>query len=76
MAGDISPMSPVSPTPLVREKRHYPNEEKEKKLKQQKQDDQPDDDEQLKKDSDDDEQQKRVNIDEKNVTVGHIDEYV
>jgi len=72
MAGDISPMSPVSSTPLVREKRHYPNEEKEKNQKN----DQSDDDQQLKKESDDDMQQKRVNNDKKNVTVGHIDEYV
>ena len=69
MSGDISPMSPASPTPLVREKRHYPGDQKEKKQKQ-------DDDAQSKKEPDNDAQQKPVNIDEKNGKVGHIDEYV
>ncbi len=76
MAGNISPMSPISPTPLVREKRHYPDEHKDKNLKKQQQADSTDDDEQPETESEDESQQKPVNIDEKNVKVGHIDEYV
>jgi hypothetical protein len=86
MSGDISPLSPASATPLVREKRHYPGEQKEKNLKKQAQDvqtsddeqakNESDDDEQAKNESDDDEQENTVNRDEKNVKIGHIDEYV
>ena len=76
MSGDISPLSPASATPLVREKRHYPGEQKEKNLKKKAQDDQTSDDEQAKNESDDDEQENTVNKDEKNVKIGHIDEYV
>jgi len=76
MAGDISPMSPASPTPLVREKRHYPGEQKEKNQKKKAPDDQANDDEQAKNDSDNDVQQNTVNIDQKNVKIEHIDEYV
>ncbi len=72
MSGDISPLVPVSSTPLVREKRHYPGDQKEKK---QEQDEQTNDEAQSEKESDSDSQQKPVNIDEKNGKVGHIDEY-
>lgn len=65
MSGDISPLSPASPTPLVREKRHYPSEQKDKNQKKQEHDEQ----------ADNEAQQKPVNVDEKNVKVGHIDEY-
>jgi hypothetical protein len=65
MSGDISPLSPTSPTPLVREKRHYPGEQKDKNQKKQEHD------EQVANEA----QQKPVNIDEKNVKVEHIDEY-
>lgn len=68
MSGDISPLRPASPTPLVREKRHYPGEQKDNQQQQDK-------DSQSKKESDDDLQQKPVNTDEKNGKVGHIDEY-
>ncbi len=68
MSGDISPLRPASPTPLVREKRHYPGEQKDSQQKQDK-------DTQSKKESDDGLHQKPVNTDEKNGKVGHIDEY-
>lgn len=75
MSGDISPLRPVSPSPMVREKRHYPNEEKDKNEKKQEQDAPSDDDAQLKNESASDVPQKAVNIDKNNVKVGHIDEY-
>ncbi|MCW8930675.1 MAG: hypothetical protein OQL19_10600 [Gammaproteobacteria bacterium] len=72
MSGDISPLSPISSTPLVREKRHYPGDQKENK---QEQSDQTDDDAQSKEESEVDSQQKPMNNDKKNGKVGHIDEY-
>lgn len=69
MSNDISPLTPSSPTPLVREKRHYPGDQKEKQQPK-------DEDAQSKKDSDEPSSQKPVNIDEKDGKVGHIDEYV
>ncbi len=75
MSGDISPLGPVSPTPLVREKRHYPNEQKDKNLNQQEQSTQADDEAQSDKKSENDVPQKSMNGDKKNVKVGHIDEY-
>lgn len=80
MSGDILPLTPVSSTPLVREKRHYPGEQKDKNQTK----DEPADDELLSKEeseekSDDDTQQKvqqkSVKIDKKDGKVGHIDEY-
>jgi hypothetical protein len=75
MSGDILPMSPVSATRLVQEKRHYPGQHKEQS---------PKDDKESEKDSTGDAQlmneqstaeQKNVNAQGKNVKVGHIDEY-
>lgn len=31
MSGDIQPLTSITATPLVREKRHYPNEQKQQK---------------------------------------------
>ncbi len=75
MPGDIAPLGPVSPTPLVREKRHYPNEQKDKNLKKQEQNAQTEDEQPSDKGSGNDVLQKSVNGDKNNVKVGHIDEY-
>ena len=75
MATDIPPLTPVTPTPLVREKRHYPGEEKDqpqpqnKKQKQQNEQNSEKDDALVK------EADKSVDINEKDGTVRHIDEY-
>ncbi|WP_198263510.1 hypothetical protein [sulfur-oxidizing endosymbiont of Gigantopelta aegis] len=68
-------MSPVGASRLVQEKRHYPGQHKEQHSKQSSKDD----DESLEKGIDADAplsaEQKSVNAKEKNVKLGHIDEY-
>lgn len=65
MSGDIAPMSPLPPSPLVRERRHYPGQHKDDQTRQQ-----------AAEQSDKSEKEpKDVNLNKKNVTVGHIDEY-
>lgn len=75
MTTDISPLTPVPSTPLVREKRHYPGEQKEQaQQKQQNSQNQ----EKPSEEADKEEKsltKKPVDIDEKDVTVRHIDEY-
>ncbi len=68
MSGDIPPLNPVSPTPLVREKRHYPGEHKDDQARSDKES-------QEKQSPDDGSNQNPVNTNEKNGKVGHIDEY-
>ncbi len=75
MPGDITPLGPVSPPPLVREKRHYPNEQKDKNLKKQEQNAQTEDEQPSDNGAGNDVLQKSVNGDKNNVKVGHIDEY-
>ena len=75
MSGDISPLRPVSITPLVREKRHYPGDQKENSRDKQEKDELDNNTDAEDKESTEDMQQKNVNIDKNNVTVGHIDEY-
>lgn len=75
MADDIQPLTPMTPTPLVREKRHYRGEQEQQaqQHKQQKKNssNKPEAENEVK----DDLVKKQVDIDEKNVTVKHIDEY-
>lgn len=75
MSGDISPLRPVSSTPLVREKRHYPGDQKDNNQDKQEKDEPGNNTDAEEKKSSQDVQQKNVNIDPNNVTVGHIDEY-
>ena len=65
MSGDIAPMSPLPPSPLVRERRHYPGQHKDDQTQQQTSD----------KAETSEKEAKDVNNNKKNVTVGHIDEY-
>ena len=76
MASDIQPLTSVSSTPLVREKRHYPGEQKEKQQKKQdKQEKNTSDDVPAEPEADDIELKKSIDIDEKSARVKHIDEY-
>ena len=71
MATDIPPLTPLTPTPLVREKRHYPGEEKDKPQSKKQKNEQ----NSGKDGAHDKEADKPVDIDEKDGTVRHIDEY-
>ncbi|MCP3851124.1 MAG: hypothetical protein GY694_12930 [Gammaproteobacteria bacterium] len=80
MSGDIPPLNPVAPTPLVREKRHYPGEHKDDQARSDKESQSdkksPKDEESQEKQSPDDgANQNPMNTNEKNGKVGHIDEY-
>lgn len=88
MSGDIRALTSLAPMPLVREKRHYPGEQQKQKQKQKQHkkkqqqlsaDEQQDADETDAQEELEDEdiiQQKKLDNDEKNVRVLHIDEYV
>ncbi len=84
MSGDIRALTSLAPMPLVREKRHYPGEQQKQKQHKKKQqqlsaDEQQDADETDAQEELEDEdiiQQKKLDNDEKNVRVLHIDEYV
>lgn len=75
MSSDIPPLVPVSSPPLVREKRHYPGEQKNQQQNKKKSD-AASENEQQTEESDADKLPEPVNTDNKNVKVGHIDEYV
>ena len=76
MASDIQPLTSVSSTPLVREKRHYPGEQKKNQQKKQdKQEKNTSDDVPAEPETDDIELKKGIDIDEKSARVKHIDEY-
>lgn len=76
MANDIAPLTPITPTPLVRQKRHYPGEERQQPQQRQRRSDTDSSadhtDEELEEKTIN---KKSVDIDEKDVTVRHIDEY-
>ena len=73
MAGDIQPVTTVIPTPLVRQKRHYPGEEKDQTQQQRKQ---PKEEQEQETESEQgqeqDESQKSMDNDEKNDTVNSV----
>ena len=76
MADDIQPLTPMTSTPLVREKRHYPGEQEQQAQQYKKQQKKKSSDEaEVAKETSDDLSKKLVDIDEKNATVRHIDEY-
>ena len=76
MASDIQPLTSVSSTPLVREKRRYPGEQKKNQQKKQdKQEKNTPDDAQGVSEADNIELEKSVDNDEKSARVKHIDEY-
>lgn len=87
MAADIPPLAPVTPSPLVRQKRHYHGEHQQdsKHNKQSETDEQADNSEtaltkeQSPENSSADNPKSlnnSVNQDEKHATVRHLDEYV
>jgi len=81
MSNDISPLSAVSSTPLVREKRHYSGENASKKKKsddQSKKKKKQQEIETLPEDKTIEGEQSKNSIDKEieNVKVSHIDEYV
>lgn len=77
MADDIQPLTPLNPTPLVREKRHYRGEQEQQaqQNKQQKKSPPNEPESETEDEVKDETAKKQVEIDGKNVTVRHIDEY-
>ncbi|MCU7836186.1 MAG: hypothetical protein KZQ83_13170 [gamma proteobacterium symbiont of Taylorina sp.] len=80
MSGDIQALTSLTPTPLVREKRHYPGDQKKQKQQQKQQQTSEEDENAEALDSEEqglkNKQEKNMDSDEKNVRVMHIDEYV
>jgi len=75
MADDIQPLTPMNPTPLVREKRHYRGEQEQQTQQHKQPKKKPADESAAENEVQDGTPEKQVDIDEKNVTVRHIDEY-
>jgi hypothetical protein len=83
MADDIAPLTPMRPTPLVREKRRYPGDksqtgqQQKKKPEEAEQDDHEKSEQDLNKTSsaENDSADSSVDKDKKTDTVMHIDEY-
>lgn len=77
MSVNVQPLTSITPTPLVREKRHYPGDQKKQQQNKQKEakSAEPQDEADVEQDELKAEQKKSMDIDEKNVRVKHIDEY-
>ena len=75
MADDIQPLTPMNPTPLVREKRHYRGEQEQQAQPHKQPKKKPADETAAENEVKDGLPEKQVDLDEKNVTVRHIDEY-
>lgn len=73
MSSDIQPLTSIIATPLVREKRHYPNEQKQQKESTA---DEVEQDSGVESDETDNGSEENIGIDKKNAGVKHIDEYV
>ena len=75
MANNISPLVPLSTTPLVREKRHYSGEHDKQQKHKHKQDDKSEQ-KQIATDEEIEMPELPVDTDKKDGKVKHIDEYV
>ena len=73
MSSDIQPLTSITATPLVREKRHYPNEQKQQKKSTA---DEAEQDSSVENDEADNAGEENIDIEKKNAGVKHIDEYV
>ena len=73
MSSDIQPLTSIIATPLVREKRHYPNEQKQQKNSTSDEEKQ---DSGIENDELDNAGEENMDNDNKQTGVKHIDEYV
>ncbi|MDX2503624.1 MAG: hypothetical protein QNL62_03995 [Gammaproteobacteria bacterium] len=73
MPDDIQPLTSVSSSPLVRERRHYPGDQQKQQSK--KQDKKASDDAQTRPEVDNSIAQNDMDIDKKNARDNHIDEF-